>query len=234
MVLNSVFVHKTSIAFEMEYCITSLDNVINTISKPFHSAQLKKIIKGIAEGLKYLHSNDIMHRDLKPSNVFIDFNSTIKLGDFGSCKVIKNSNDKSPNTPLIGTKWYKAPEIIMGWKDYDKSVDIWSFGCLIAELYLLEPIFPGSTDFEMINFIFNFLGYNEEDKNVLNPKLDIALRTQSEQVFENTFDDADEVAIDLIKKMLVINPLKRIGINEILEHPFLKEVENYVDVSLPL
>lgn len=234
MVLNSVFVHKTSIAFEMEYCITSLDNVIKSISKPFHLAQVKKIVKGVAEGLYYLHTNDIMHRDLKPANVFIDFNSTIKIGDFGSCKIINNTSDKAPNTPLIGTKWYKAPEMLMGWKDYNKSVDIWSFGCLMAELYLLEPLFPGSTDFEMINYVFSFLGYTEEDKNVLNPKLDIALRPQSPKAFEVTFDDADEIAVDLLKRMLVINPLKRANIEEILEHPFLKEVDNYNDVSLPL
>ena len=83
-----------------------------------------------------------MHRDIKPSNVFVDFNSTIKIGDFGSCKII-NVKEKKLNTPLVGTKWYKAPEVIMGWKDYNKSIDIWSFGCLFAELLLFEPIFPG-------------------------------------------------------------------------------------------
>jgi len=171
---------------------------------------------------------------LKPANVFVDFNSTVKIGDFGSCKIINNETDKVPHTPLIGTKWYKAPEMLMGWKDYNKSVDIWSFGCLMAELYLLEPLFPGSTDFEMINYIFGLVGFTEEDKNVLKPKLDIALRAQNPNAFEVTFDDADEIAVDLLQKMLVVNPAKRVCIQEILEHPFLKEVDNYSDVSLPL
>ncbi len=218
----------------MEYCITSLDQIINSISKPFHLAQIKKIIFCVAEGLKYLHYNDIMHRDLKPSNLFIDFNSMIKIGDFGSCKIINNCNDRVNHTPLIGTKWYKAPEIIMGSREYDKSVDIWSFGCMIAELYLLEPLFPGSTDFEMINYIFNFLGFSEEDKEVLNPKLDICLRPINSKNFEITFDDAEEDAIDLLKKILIVNPKKRASIEEILEHPFLMERENFIDVSLPL
>ena len=217
----------------MEYCITSLDNIINYISKPFHLAQIKKIVKSIAEGLKYLHNNDIMHRDIKPSNIFIDFNSVAKIGDFGSCRIL-NQNEKQNYTPLVGTKWYKAPEMIMGNKDYDKSVDIWSFGCLIAELYLLEPIFPGSTDFEMINCIFNFLGYTEEDKDVLNPKLDINLRPMKPKIFEKSFDDADEDVLDLIKRMLIINFNKRIMIDEILEHPFLAMKDNYIDVCLPL
>jgi len=218
----------------MEYCITSLDNVINTISKPFHVAQVKKIVKSVAEGIKYLHSNDIMHRDIKPSNVFIDFNSIIKVGDFGSCKIISNMNERPQHTPLVGTKWYKAPEIIMGAKDYEKSVDIWSFGCLIAELFLLEPLFPGSTDFEMVNYIFNFLGFNEEDKEILNTKLDISFRQSNPKSFDITFDDADDEAIDLLKKILVLNPKKRINIEDILEHNFLQDKDNYIDVSLPL
>jgi serine/threonine protein kinase len=67
---------------------------------------------------------------------------------------------------MVGTKWYKAPEVLFGSKNYDKSVDIWSFGCIMAELFLLEPIFPGGTDFEMINYIFDFLGYTKEDNDV--------------------------------------------------------------------
>lgn len=69
-------------------------------------------------------------------------------------------------TPLVGTKWYKPPEILFGSKNYDKSVDIWSFGCVFAEMLLLEPLFPGNTDFEMINYIFDFLGYTKEDNDV--------------------------------------------------------------------
>ena len=76
-------------------------------------------------------------------------------------------------TPGVGTKWYKAPEIIFGNKHYDKSVDIWSFGCLMAEMFLLEPLFPGSTDFEMINLIFSFIGFSKEDEAVLKPQLHI-------------------------------------------------------------
>lgn len=217
----------------MEYCITSLDHLINTISKPFHLSQKKKIIRSIAEGIFYLHSNDILHRDIKPSNVFIDFNSTIKIGDFGSCKII-NPKEKKANTPSVGTKWYKAPEMIMGTKDYSKAIDIWSFGCLFAELILLEPLFPGGTDFEMINFIFNFLGYTEEDKEILKPKLEINYRDTDPKIFEETFDDATPEEIDLLKKMILIDPNKRITINEILEHDYLQKEDHYKDVSLPL
>jgi len=233
---NSVFVHHSNIVIEMEFCITSLSNTIKQISKPFHKSQIKKIIRSIACGLKYLHDHDIIHRDIKPGNVFIDENCIVKLGDFGSSRILnKDTKDEQKNlTPLIGTKWYKAPEIIFGNKNYSNSVDIWSLGCLFAELFLLEPLFPGSTDFEMINLIFGFLGFSKEDEDILKPKLKINYKEQKENIFENTFDTADQESIDLMKKMLCANPKKRINIDEILNHPYLANEENYMECNLPI
>jgi len=249
---NSVFVHKCQVVIEMEFCITSLSNVIKKISKPFYIAQTKKIVRSIALGIKYLHDHDIIHRDIKPGNIYIDENCIVKIGDFGSARISpqnkskeneeENSNDKKkgenkdkrPLTPGVGTKWYKAPEIIFGSKNYDKSVDIWSFGCLMAELFLLEPIFPGSTDFEMINLIFSFIGFSKEDENVLKPQLHINYREKPDNIFENTFDTAEKDSIDLMKKMLVANPKKRMSVKEILKLPFLKNEECYMNCNLPI
>ncbi len=230
---NSVFVHHSNIVIEMEFCTSSLSNVIKQISKPFHVAQTKKIIRSIALGLKYLHDHDIIHRDIKPGNIFIDENCIVKLGDFGSSRIITNYNNGNL-TPLVGTKWYKAPEIIFGNKVYDKTVDIWSFGCLMAELFLLEPLFPGATDFEMINLIFGFLGFSKEDEEVLKPKLKINYREMKESIFESTFDTADKDSIDLMKKMLCANPKKRINIDEVLLHPYLSGEDDFMECNLPI
>ncbi len=230
---NSVFVHHSNIVIEMEFCTSSLSNVIKQISKPFHVAQTKKIIRSIALGLKYLHDHDIIHRDIKPGNIFIDENCIVKLGDFGSSRIITNYNNGNL-TPLVGTKWYKAPEIIFGNKLYDKSADIWSFGCLIAELFLLEPLFPGATDFEMINLIFGFLGFSKEDEEVLKPKLKINYKEMKDSIFESTFDTADKDSIDLMKKMLCANPKKRINIDEVLLHPYLSGEDDFMEYNLPI
>ena len=243
---NSVFVHKCQVVIEMEFCITSLSNVIKKISKPFYIGQIKKIIRSIALGIKFLHNHDIIHRDIKPGNIFIDENCVVKIGDFGSARISpqqkkekeeqeekkknpqsKEKKEKRPLTPGVGTKWYKAPEIIFGNKHYDKSVDIWSFGCLMAEMFLLEPLFPGSTDFEMINLIFSFIGFSKEDEEVLKPQLHINHRERKKNIFVNTFDTAEKDSIDLMSKMLVANPNKRITVEEILKHPFLKNEESY-------
>ena len=247
---NSVFVHKCQVVIEMEFCISSLSNVIKKISKPFYMGQIKKIIRSIALGIKFLHDHDIIHRDIKPGNIFIDENCVVKIGDFGSARISpspkkekeeqeekkekKEKKEKRPLTPGIGTKWYKAPEIIFGDKHYTKSVDIWSFGCLMAEMFLLEPLFPGSTDFEMINLIFSFIGFSKEDENVLKPQLHINYRERPKNIFINTFDIADKDSIDLMTKMLVADPNKRITVEEILKHPFLKNEESYMNCNLPI
>ncbi|MCQ2817564.1 MAG: protein kinase [archaeon] len=229
---HSVFVHYSNIVIEMEFCISSLSQIIKQISKPFHVAQIKKIIRSIAIGLKFLHDHDIVHRDIKPGNIFIDENCTVKLGDFGSSRILGENIRQV--TPSVGTKWYKAPEIIFAKKNYTNKVDIWSFGCLIAELFLLEPLFPGATDFEMVNMIFSFLGFSKEDEEVLEPKIKINYKEQTPNIFENTFDCADALSIDLMKKMLTVNPEKRIDINGVLEHPYLAEEQTYMEVNLPV
>lgn len=250
---NSVFVHKCQVVIEMEFCISSLSNVIKKISKPFYIGQVKKIVRSIALGIKFLHDHDIIHRDIKPGNIFIDENCVVKIGDFGSARISpqqkkeneveekkkgsgggKEKKEKRPLTPGVGTKWYKAPEIIFGGKHYDKSVDIWSFGCLMAEMFLLEPLFPGSTDFEMINLIFSFIGFSKEDDKVLKPQLHINFRERPKDIFENTFDTAEKDSIDLMSRMLVANPNKRITVEEILQHPFLKNEDSYMNCNLPI
>ena len=105
---------------------------------------------------------------------------------------------------------------------------------MFAELFLLEPLFPGSTDFEMINLIFGFLGFSKEDEDVLKPKLKINYKEQKENIFENTFDTADQESIDLMKKMLCANPKKRINIDEVLLHPYLSGEDDFMECNLPI
>lgn len=230
---RNVFVNKNSIVLEQEYCTCDLSQVIKTISKPFTLNQIRKIISSVAEGLLFLHENDIIHRDIKPSNILIDENCIVKLCDFGSSRIY------IPNklfTSGIGTKWYKAPEILLGKKNYNKQIDVWSLGCILAELFLLEPLFPGSSDFEMINLVFDKLGYSNDDDEAIKPEFSLLIHEGNNDL-EEILDQCNKEALDLIKKMLTVNPLTRISLQDILEHPFLKIKDpnnNYLSCQLPI
>lgn len=226
---RNVFVSKISIVFEMEYCITDLNKVIKTLVKPFTRNQIKKIIFSIAQGLNFLHTNDIIHRDVKTGNVLIDENCDVKICDFGSSRIYIKDKQFSPN---IGTKWYKSPEILLGKKNYNKKVDVWSLGCIMAELYLLEPLFPGGSDIEMLGLIFEKLGYSFEDDEAIKPEYAMLIQEKTSNL-KDAFDQICDTAFDLLKNMLVVNPNDRYTINDVINHDFFK-IHDFINVHLPL
>lgn len=257
---KDVFVYKTNIIIDMEYCCNDLNNMIKTISKPFTIYQIKKIIRSIAQGIKYLHDNDIIHRDIKPGNILIDSNCTVKICDFQSSRIYSKSNSSNNFTTSIGTKSYKSPEMLLGYQNYDCKVDIWSLGCILIELYLLEPFFYGGSDFEVLNNILkclskfqkieldeynklNMIEYNinnsnnNNNNNTLNfNSIETMLNDTSlnrEYLFE--LDQCDDEGLDLIKKMIVFDKNKRIDINDVLNHNFLNNCnQDYINCHLPL
>lgn len=227
---KSVFSYKLSIVIEMGYCPSNLQLMISNISKPFTTNQIKKIIKQISEGIKFLHENDIMHRDLKPNNILIDDECNIKLCDFGSSRIDVNDQSK---TISVGTKWYKAPEILLGMKTYNKKCDIWSLGCILAELFILEPVFYGGTDIEVFNRIVKFFGFSKKDEQFFEMSLKVNIK-EKEMRIEEILDECSKESIDLISKMLVVNPNDRFSIEDVLNHEFLKDSQEYVFTHLPL
>ena len=89
----------------------------------------------ILRGLKYIHSANVLHRDLKPSNILLNGNCDLKICDFGLARVAKaNQTDNGFMTEYVATRWYRAPEIMLSWKEYTKAIDVWSVGCIFAEL----------------------------------------------------------------------------------------------------
>jgi mitogen-activated protein kinase 15 len=135
-----------------------LHNVIaEGILKDVH---IKFIIYQLAKALKYLHSGRIIHRDLKPSNILINSNCSIKLCDFGLVRSLVPADDSSPVlTEGVATRWYRAPEVLLGSKSYSTPADIWSFACIIYEILAQKPLFPGNSTVDQIDKILSFTGY---------------------------------------------------------------------------
>lgn len=115
----------------------------------------KNYMYQLLKGLDYIHERNIAHRDLKPENILYSQNGTLKICDFGSSKII-DQNGK--NTPYIVSRYYRAPELILSITKYGTEIDIWSTGCILAELFLLRPLFKGKSEGDQIFEILSILG----------------------------------------------------------------------------
>ncbi|XP_056264133.1 mitogen-activated protein kinase 3 [Pseudoliparis swirei] len=187
----------------------------------------------ILRGLKYIHSANVLHRDLKPSNLLINTTCDLKICDFGLARIADPEHDHTGFlTEYVATRWYRAPEIMLNSKGYSKSIDIWSVGCILAEMLSNRPIFPGKHYLDQLNHILGVLGSpSQDDLNcIINMKARNYLQSlpHKPRIPWETLYKADSKALDLLGRMLTFNPEKRISVEEALAHPYL---EQYYDPS---
>lgn len=173
-----------------------------------------------------------MHRDLKPSNILINENCDLKICDFGLARVTE-----SQMTGYVSTRYYRAPEIMLTWQKYDEAVDIWSVGCIFAEMMEGKPLFPGKDYVHQFFIITELLGTPPDDvvqtigsESTL--KFVKSLPHRDRTPFSERFKESaviDPVAIDLLEKMLVFDPRQRVTADEALAHPYLAEYHDEAD-----
>lgn len=107
--------------------------------------------------MDFLHSHSIIHRDIKPENLLLDANGILKVCDFGFARNIQNTKS-AIYTDYVSTRWYRAPELLVGDANYDSTVDIWALGCIFAELCNGMPLFPGDSDIHTLKLILKMIG----------------------------------------------------------------------------
>ncbi|KAJ5045731.1 MAPK protein hog1 [Penicillium rubens] len=175
----------------------------------------------IMRGLKYLHSAGVIHRDLKPSNILVNENCDLKICDFGLARV-----QESHMTGYVSTRYYRAPEIMLTWRKYNEKVDIWSAGCIFAELLLGEPLFPGKNHINQFCVITDLLGNPPEEviknitsENTLNFINSLPKRNRTP--ISQLIPKANAQAAALIDSMLQFDPQVRISATESLASPYL-------------
>ncbi|XP_058787066.1 cyclin-dependent kinase G-2-like isoform X2 [Vicia villosa] len=149
-----------SIFMVMEYMEHDLKGLMEAMKQPFSQSEVKCLMLQLLEGVKYLHDNWVLHRDLKTSNLLLNNRGESKICDFGLAR--QYGSPLKPYTSLVVTLWYRAPELLLGTKQYSTAIDMWSLGCIMAELLSKEPLFNGRTEFDQLNKIFRILGTPNE------------------------------------------------------------------------
>lgn len=220
---------------------TDLAYMIRKNGNMFGKLPIKYITYQILNGIDFMHSKRMFHRDLKPGNILMSLNGEhIKIADFGLSRTIHQPF--RPYSPEILTIWYKAPEMCLSEKieDYSIGVDVWSIGCIMAEMAHRTSLFKGTEPIEMLCQYFEVFGYPSKDNwpeaLQLCPKVNWETLKQSKYVqrvkkifeeknFESYFRDIiGEQGLDLLKMMLKLDPMKRISCGEAMKHTFFDEI----------
>eukprot|EP00092_Neocalanus_flemingeri_P017047 GFUD01018435.1.p1 GENE.GFUD01018435.1~~GFUD01018435.1.p1 ORF type:complete len:373 (+),score=86.30 GFUD01018435.1:62-1180(+) len=189
----------------------------------------------VLRGLKYIHSANVLHRDLKPSNLLLNTTCDLKICDFGLARVADPDHDHTGFlTEYVATRWYRAPEIMVNSKGYSQSIDMWSVGCILAEMISNRPIFPGKHYLDQLNHILGVLGSptQEDLASIMNDKARCYLASlpfKPKVPFNKMYPTADPQALDLLEKMLTFNPCKRLTVVEALQHPYLHQYYDPAD-----
>ena len=200
----------------------------------YEKSQIKLILYQLLQGLNYLHQNNVLHRDIKPQNILVNNKGEVKIGDFGLSRIFANTSNIKRYTNRVVTRWYRSPELLLGETNYGPAIDMWSIGCVFWELLTGEVLFMGNNEKEVFLQICKKCGTPSEEEwpgmtkfkeyNNLYPQkkfeceLDFGLISKKYNKF-------DKITFDLFKKMISLNPEKRITIQEALEDDYFTKHE---------
>ncbi|KAK1804748.1 hypothetical protein P4O66_003599 [Electrophorus voltai] len=217
-----------------EYMDTDLHAVIKkgNLLKDIHK---RYIMYQLLKATKYLHSGNVIHRDQKPSNILLDADCFIKLCDFGLARSLNQIQEDAGNptlTEYVATRWYRAPEILLGSTRYTKGVDMWSVGCILGEMLLGKPLFPGTSTINQIEKIMSAIPYPTPE-DVLAIKSEYGASVIQRMLLRPQVPIGDLLqpsvpadALDLLQHLLVFNPDNRLTAEQALQHPYVAKFHN--------
>lgn len=230
--LHDVIHTENKLMLVFECMDQDLKKYMDTTGRANHGALEPIIIKSfmyqLLKGIAYCHDNRVLHRDLKPQNLLINKRGELKLGDFGLARAFGIPVNTFSNE--VVTLWYRAPDVLLGSRSYSTSIDIWSAGCIMAEMYTGRPLFPGTTNEDQLLKIFRVMGtptettwptvsqFTEYRKN---------FPVYPPQSIAQILPMIDMYGMDLLNRMLQYQPHLRISAKDALNHYYFNEVRSW-------
>ncbi len=240
-----------------ELMSTDLQKILYSKTK-LSEEQMQYLLYQLVAGMNYINSASVLHRDLKPSNLLIDIQTcNLQICDFGLARGTAGQKDAIEDAPAtqglpimqptpeaasteqqeyteyVVTRWYRAPEIMLGFHAYDQAIDMWSIGCIFGEMLLLQPVFPGNDYIHQLKLIVKMLGRPlQEDlwfvsnQNAMNFMLQ--LPDYRPQVLKTKFHNVNNTdALSLLALILVFDPKKRISLHDVFQHKYIEEFREH-------
>jgi len=209
---------------------TDLHKVIRS-PQPLSDQHVQYFLYQLLRGLKYLHSCNVLHRDLKPSNLLVNENCDLKITDFGLSRGVNPSDCLDFLTEYVVTRWYRAPEIVLSSDTNTKAVDMWSVGCIFAELLGRKPLFPGSDHVNQLATILDVLGTPHVERELRHVpekarRYIAGLPPSVGKPLRSVYPNASNEALDLLGGMLCWDPSQRCTVVQALSHPYLAAFHN--------
>ncbi|EDO35402.1 predicted protein [Nematostella vectensis] len=193
---------------------------------------VRKVMWQVLRAIEFIHRHNIIHRDVKPENILVSRSGIVKLCDFGFARTLASGQGEA-YTDYVATRWYRAPELLVGDTKYGRAVDVWAVGCLLAEMLTGEPLFPGDSDIDQLYHIMrcfgNLISRHREifQKNPLFVGMRLPDIKEVEPM-ERRFPRISPMAVDMLKLCLKMDPSERPTCAQLLNHDFFKK-DNFIE-----
>ncbi|XP_051880150.1 serine/threonine-protein kinase ICK-like isoform X2 [Pristis pectinata] len=219
--LKEVVRENDHLYFIFEYMKENLYQLMRDRNRLFPESSIRNIMYQILQGLAFIHKHGFFHRDMKPENLLCMGPELVKIADFGLAREIRS---RPPYTDYVSTRWYRAPEVLLRSTNYSSPIDMWAVGCIMAELYTLRPLFPGSSEIDEIFKICQVLGTPKKNNWSEGYQLAAAMNFRWPQCVPNNLKtlipNASGEAIQLMRDMLQWDPKKRPTPSQALRYPY--------------
>ncbi|XP_053569074.1 serine/threonine-protein kinase MAK isoform X1 [Bombina bombina] len=221
--LKEVIRENDQLYFVFEYMKENLYQLMKDRNKLFPESVIRNIMYQILQGLAFIHKHGFFHRDMKPENLLCMGPELIKIADFG---LVRELRSQPPYTDYVSTRWYRAPEVLLRSSVYSSPIDIWAVGSIMAELYTLRPLFPGTSEVDEIFKICQVLGTPKKSDWPEGYQLASAMNFRFPQCIpinlKTLIPNASEEALTLMRDMLQWDPKKRPTASQALRYPYFQ------------